>query len=203
MQPNEQPQHPIDYLDSISSVPKKPAGGVSDKLFFGIIIGAVLTILLVVILVLVNSGPNSKEEFSRLSVRLENLQEISDDAKKKITSSSLRATNVNLSLALTNANRDIKEPLTSLDIEPKKISSKITEEENTEELVKTLEDARLNGFFDRTYSREITYELETLIVLIEQLETITKNDERKEFLSTLKNNLDPLQDQFSNFSAAS
>lgn len=203
MQPDEQIQHPIDYLDSISTVPQKPAGGVSNKLFFGAIIGAVVVIVFVGALVLLNSGPNSKENLSRLSVRLQNLQKISDDARKNTVSSSLRATNINLALALTNANRDLADILAAHDIDPKKISSGIKDEEKTDELTKRLEDARLNAIFDRTYAREMSYELETLLVLIRQLEASTKDSAEKEFLTTLRTNLTPLQKQFSEFTAAS
>lgn len=203
MQPNETPHHPIDYLDSISTVPKKPAGAASDKLFFGVIIGAVVIILAVIGLVIATGGPSTADELSRLSVRLENLQEISDESRTVVVSSSLRATNANLSLALTNANRDIQEPLAANGINPEKISSSITEAEDTTELKEKLEDARLNAIYDRTYAREMSYELETLLVLITQLEDKTRNEEQKEFLSTLRSSLEPLQKQFSNFSAAS
>lgn len=203
MQPNEQPEHPIDYLDSISTAPKKPAGKVNDKLFFGVIIGGVLITLIVGVLALLSVGTSSKEDMGRLSVRLENLQTISDAARKTTISSSLRATNINLSLALTNANRDIVEPLTANGIDPKKIDSRITTEENTDELKEKLEDARLNAIFDRTYAREMSYQLETLLVLIQQIEGKTKNSAEKEFLSTLRGNLEPLQKQLANFSASS
>lgn len=203
MQPDEQIQHPIDYLDSISTVPRKPAGGMSNKLFFGVILGALLVFVFVGALILLNAGPSSQENLSRLSVRLENLQKISDDAGKKAVSSTLRATNINLALALTNANRDLAEILTANGIDPKKISSTIKDEEKTDELTEKLEDARLNAIFDRTYAREMSYQLETLLVLIKQLETSTQDSAEKEFLMTLRTNLEPLQKQFSEFTAAS
>ena len=203
MQPNEQPQHPIDYLDSISTAPKKGAGAVSDKLFFGVIIGGAIVVLLVGLMVLLSGGTSSKEDMARLSVRLQNFQKISDTARKTIVSSELRATNINLSLALTNANRDIEDPLTAYGIDSEKISDKITSEEDIEELTKKLEDARLNAIFDRTYAREMTFELGNLLILIEQLQDKTKNSDQQEFLSTLHTNIKPLQKQFDAFSAAS
>ncbi len=203
MQPNDPTQHPIDYLDSIAATPKKPASAVNDKLFFGAIIGAVIVIIFVGILAFLNIGSGNTVNLSRLSARLTNLQKISDDSKVKIVSSSLRATNINLALALTNANRDFPEILTAHGIDPKKISSSITDEENTDELAERLEDARLNGIFDRTYAREMSYELETLLVLIGQLEEKAKDDTEEEFLAGLRSNLEPLQKQFSGFSTAS
>lgn len=204
MQPNEQPQHPIDYLDSISTAPKKPAGKVNDKVFFGVIIAGVLVTILVGVFAFLSTGTSSAEDMSRLSVRLENLQTISDNARKTTISSSLRATNINLSLALTNANRDIAEHLAATGIDdPKKINPAIITEENTDELTEKLEDARLNAIFDRTYAREMSYQLETLLVLIQQTETKVKENSAKEFLSKLHKDLESLQKQFSNFSASS
>lgn len=202
MQPNEQPQHPIDYLDSIATTPRQPAQKVSDKLFFGAIVAGLLLALFVGTFALSRDDGGSKEDLSRLNVRLENLRSISDKSRKNIVSSSLRGTNTNLSFALTNASRDLEEHLTKHDIDPKKISSKITDQEKTKELEETLEDARLNAIFDRTYAREMTYQLETLTVFIKQIEEDTKNTSEKEFLSTTLANLEPLQNQFANFDAA-
>ena len=202
MQPNEQPQHPIDYLDSIATTPKGSAKKANDMLFFGAIIAALVVVALVGAFAFLNGGSSSKDHLSRLSVRLTNLQKVSDNSKKNIVSSELRAINANISLAFTNANRDIKEHLTSSGIEPDSISEAITSEESTEELTTTLEDARLNAKFDRTYAREMNYQLETLITLLRQAEEESNDAAEKEFLSTTAKNLSPLQKRLASFNAA-
>lgn len=202
MQPSEQPQHPIDYLDSISTAPKKRPGAVNDKLFFGALIAGAISILLVGSLIFLNGGTSSKEDMARLSTRLQNLQKISDDARETVVSSELRATNINLALTLANANHDIVEPLKTYGLEPKKIDKKITTEEDPKELTDKLEDARLNAIFDRTYAREMTYELGTLLILIEQLQTKVEDSDQQEFLSTLRTNIEPLQKQFDTFGSS-
>lgn len=199
MQPSQQPQHSIDYLDSISTAPKKPAGAMNDKLFFGAIIGGVLLILLAGLFVFFSSGTSSKEDLARLDLRLQNLQKVSDGARNVVISSELRATNINLSLALTNANRDSKAILKAGNISSEKVSSSITSQESTEQLTEKLEDARLNAIYDRVYAREMTYELSNLLILIEQLQAKVKVSEQKEFLSTLHTNIEPLQKQFDSF----
>ncbi len=203
MQPNEQPTHPIDYLDSISTAPKKTTGGPADKLFFGILGLGVLVVLLVGALMVFGGGASQKSDLSTLSVRLKNLQSVADGAKRNITSSSLRAVNTNLSLALTNANRDIGDSLFESGIETGKIDPKITARESTDELNERLNDARLNAIFDRTYAREMTYQIDTTLILLETLEGKTKNKIQKEFLSATHKNLAPLKEQFSSFDAAS
>lgn len=199
MQPNEQPQHPIDYLNSISTAPKPSPTG-SDKVFFGSIIGAIIVIVAVVVFMMLAGGTSSKNQLSRLSVRLGNLQAISDGARDNLTSSKLRAINTDLSLTLTNANRDIEEPLTNAEVDAKNISEAITSSEDTTELTDTLEDARLNAVYDRTYAREMSYQLETLIVLIEQIESSASDESTSEFLSATRTNLEPLQEEFASFS---
>lgn len=199
MQPDN--QHPIDYLDSIATVPKGGNKGVSDKLFFGVIIGGILTALLVGIFALTNSGPNTKSEFERLSVKLEKIQAIADDSQKNIVSSNLRGINTNLSLILANANHDASEIVAAHGIDPEKISPRITQNESSEEILNRLEDARLNATFDRTYARELSYELEMLIVLIGQLEAKTDHSSSLEFLKATRESMEPLQQQFSEFSA--
>src|SRR5690606_29528936 len=100
MQPNEQPQHPIDYLNEISPPPKNSGGRMNDRLFFGVIIAALVTALLVGVIAFVASRDDGGANLSTLSVRLNNLQTIADDSQKHIVSSSLRGTNTSLALVL-------------------------------------------------------------------------------------------------------
>ena len=201
MQPNEQSQHPIDYLNSISTAPEK-SNKKGDMLFFVALLVGVLVALIVAGFALLGSGPSNKDDLSRLSVRLTNLQSTTNSAQKNVVSSKLRATNTSLSLALTNANRDITDHLTAQSIDPKKISTKITNEEKTDTLTEKLEDARLNANFDRTYAREMSYQLETTIALLGQLEAKTKNTDLKEYLIATRDNIVPLQKQFADFNAS-
>ncbi len=202
MQPNEQTeqpnQHPIDYLDSISTVPKGTKKGPDDMVFFGAIVGGLIIAIIVGAFLFLSAG-SSKADLSTLSVRLANLQIVADESQKNAVSSRLRGTNTSLSLALANANRDIEPLLTESGIDPKKIDPKITAAESTDDLEESLEDARLNGIFDRIYARELAYELETVLILLEQLDASTKSKEQKEFLSTTYNNIQPLQENFAKF----
>ncbi len=168
-------------------------------MFFGVIIVGVVIALLVGAFAFLNAGPNTKEDLATLSARLTNLQVLTDASQKNIVSSRLRATNTTLALALTNANRDIVNSSTANATDPEKPDPKITAKENTDELAKRLEDARLNAVFDRTYAREISYQLSTTLILIEQLVSRTEDGPQKEFLSTTHSNLKPLQERFDDF----
>lgn len=199
MQPNEHNPHPIDYLDSISSASGSSSKKTSDKVFFGVIIGGIIIAIVVGILALMGAGSTNPDNMEKLGIRLKALQTVVDSSRKTTVSSSLRATNTSLSLVLTSANRDIDEQLTGLGLDPKKLNPKITAEESTEELTRRLESARLNGLFDRTYAREMSYQLETLLVLIRQVESNTNNEKTKDVLNTTYNNIEPLREQFSSF----
>lgn len=200
MQPNN--QHPIDYLDSIATVPKGGKKPVSDKLFFGVLAGGLLIALLVGAFALFNTGTNTSDDFASIGAKLQSLQSLADASQKNIVSSNLRGTNSNLSLALANSNRDITEPLAEFGIDSKKIETLTAGDKDVSEILERLEDARLNAVFDRTYAREMSYQLETLLALIDQTKRKTDSTANQEFLSTTRESIAPLQEQFAKFSAA-
>lgn len=199
MQPSEQTEHPIDYLDSISTVPRGVKKGPPDLIFFGAIIAVLLASLLLGAFVIFGRGDTTKDNWSTLSVKLVNLDKIADASQKNIASSELRATNTRLTLALTNATHDIDPFLTAHEVDSAKPDPKVTAKENTDELEATLEDARLNAIFNRTYAREMSYQLDTALILLKQLESKTKNKDQQKFLTTTYSDLLPLQERFANF----
>ena len=81
-------------------------------------------------------------------------------------------------------------------------TSKITASENGEKLKTTLEDARLNATFDRTYAREMSYQLETVAALMKDIYTNTNSKSLKTFLEATDNNLQPIKQQLAEFNAA-
>lgn len=200
MQPDDQPQYSIDYLDQISTAPKKPTR--SEKLFPIVIIAGIVIALLVGVMALFGSGTSNKDEMARLATRLKTLQSIADTSQKTIKSGSLRGTNTNLSLLLTNANRDIKEPLKNNAVDTSKLNPAIAKQEDGSELKDRLEDARLNAVFDRTYAREMSYQLETLAALMKEIDKNTKSRSLKEFLATTLDQVEPIRQQFADFDSA-
>lgn len=201
MQPDEQPQFSIDYLEQIASTPKKP--GVRGKLFPIVIVAGLIAVLIVGLLAVLSAGGGNQNDMARLAAKLKTLQTVTDSSQKNIKSSSLRSINGNLSLFLTNTSRDVVAPLQANGIDAAKLDPKVTASEDGSDLKAKLEDARLNAVFDRTYAREMSYQLETLAALLQQIEANTKSRSYKEFLATTRNQLDPLRQQFADFTAAS
>lgn len=138
----------------------------------------------------------------RLALRLQTLQKVSQNAHSKIKDSNLRSINSNLKTSLIDANRDIDTPLKAAKIDLKKANSKLVAEENGTKLSATLEDARLNATFDRTYAKEMSYQLETTTLLMNSLLSTTKSSSLKTFLQSSIGDFKSLQTQFSTYSSA-
>ena len=199
MYPNQN-QYSIDYLNDIA--PQARNTGPDKKLLAIVVIGVILAIG-VGFSMLLGGEPNSKEKLQTLAARLQTLQDISDKAQKNIKSGPLRGTNGNLTIFLTNANTAIADPLLKNGIKnPKKLNKKIVLQENGEELSQKLEDARLNAVFDRTYAREMNYQLATVAALMKDIYTHSNSKSVKEFLVTTDNNLQPIKKQLAEFNAA-
>lgn len=195
MQP-DQNQYSIDYLNQIApQAPKKGLAPTHKWLFIGL--GAALLVALVIMIFGAVGKSNSPTE--RLAARLKGSEKIVEDSQKSLKSSQLRSLNSSLELFLANTNRDIVEPLKNNGLDITKLNADILAQEDGTKLKERLEDARLNAVFDRTYAREMSYQLETILALMRQVYTTTNSKSLKEFLETTYNNLEPVQKQFSEF----
>ncbi len=199
MNPDQNP-YPIDYLNQIA--PEQPKTGMNNKLFFMLIGGGLLVAIIVGILALTTGGNGPTQKMQTLSARLTTLQKVSSDSQKTIKSGTLRSTNSTLTILLTNANRDIAEPLSKNGVDVKKIDKSIQTKENGSKLTEELEDARLNAIFDRVYAREMSYQLETVTALMKQIYNSTGSKSLKEYLEATDTNLQPVMKQLADFNAA-
>lgn len=174
----------------------------NNKLFFMLIGGGLLVAIIVGVLALTSGSSGPTQKMQTLSARMATLQTISSDSQKNIKSGALRSTNSTLNIFLTNANRDIAEPLSKNGVDVKKIDKSIQTKENGEALKAELEDARLNAIFDRVYAREMSYQLETIAALMKEIYTSTGSKSLKEFLENTDSNLQPIKQQLADFNAA-
>ena len=113
-------------------------------------------------------------------------------------SSELRSINSNLSITLANTNRDLAEPLAAKKISLENIKKNKTVAEvalEYSEIQERLEDARLNGLYDRTYTREIIYQLKTLNSYMGQLYESTNSEDLKTILNSNNENLTVLLEE--------
>jgi len=201
MNPDQNP-YPIDYLNQIAPVQPKP--GLGDKKFIFMVGGGLLLALIVGgFLLFGGGGANSpKNKMQTLAARMTTLQTVANNSQKTIKSSALRSTNSTLTIFLANANRDVAQPFKNNGVDVAKIDKNITATENGDALTKTLEDARLNAVFDRTYAREMNYQLETVAALMKDIYMNSNSKSLKDFLTATDTNLQPIKKQFAEFNAA-
>jgi hypothetical protein len=202
-QPQQAPvQSPSDYLNQIApQAPKKSLFKPGPLLILVIIAG--LIVIVSAVAVITNVVTNARKgPLERLGARLETTQTLAEDAQSKLRSSQLRTLNSNLQIQLTNTNRDIGDLLESQGVDLDKLSKSIAEEESGDPIANRLEDARLNAIYDRTYAREMAYQLERLVTLMKQVYASTGDSDFKAFLKTAYDNLQPTQQSFADFNAA-
>jgi len=65
-----------------------------------------------------------------------------------------------------------------------------------------LEVGRLNAKFDSTYAREMTYQVATILALLQQLYSAGAGPQTQAFLKTAYNNLEPTYTALSKLSAS-
>lgn len=206
MYPNQTPTPPTpppDYLNQIApQAPRALPFKVGPKLF--IIIGVVLVLLVSIIAITLNTVNSAQQEpLQTLSARLTTTQTIVNDAQANLKSSQLRSLNSNLAIYLTNTTRDMSEPLLNNGVNTEKLPDSVLKAESGDAMSARLEDARLNAVFDRTYAREMTYQLGTTLALMKQIRNSTSSPSLKTFLDTAITNLEPTQASFASFDAAS
>ncbi|HRF28017.1 MAG TPA: hypothetical protein PL051_00020 [Candidatus Saccharibacteria bacterium] len=207
MQPEQpqipQPQAPnpysIDYLNKIATpAPQKTA----SPWLIWVLIGGVLVAITALVLFIFSLSGKSTESLKSFDERIIVLQDTSKSASKIIQNSQLRSTNSNLAIILTNSKRDLQESLDAkkIKVEEKKLSSEVTKE--SEKLASTLEDARLNAVYDRTYAREMAYYIKKLRLQMEGLYNGTNDKTLRSTLEDIDSSIAPIGESFSKYNAS-
>ncbi|NCO10834.1 protein phosphatase CheZ [Candidatus Saccharibacteria bacterium] len=198
MDPNQ--QVPANYLDQIATKPQKN-GLVSSKFrkIFIVLGGLVIAVIILSIIGALSGGGRS-DAWYQLVARLNATAEVADSSNGKIKSSQLRSLNSEIRIFITNTNRDITGPLDKMKIDPKKVPEKIATNESAQPMLDRLEDARLNAVYDRTYAREMTYQLALILSQLRQMYDSASDEETKAFLETAFDNLQATHTSLANYS---
>jgi len=196
---NEKPTNPADYLNQIASQGPKKANFFQKQPILLASIGLVILIVSFIIIGNLSSGTGPLEQ---LAARLLATESTANDATAKLKSTQLRTINSNLKNFLTNTIRDITPIIADENIDIDKLDNKILSSESNADMLAVLEDARLNVTYDRTYAREMAYQLDNIIILMNQINKNTSNNTLKTFLSDRTINLEPIQKDFADFNAA-
>jgi hypothetical protein len=199
--PPPQPQYSIDYLNQIAPKPQKK--GLSSRGFLMVVGGGLVVAVIVGILALSSGGSGPTKNMQTFAARVQTLEKITAGAQKNIKSNDLRGTNVNLTLFLTNTDQNMTKPLANNSVDVKKLDKDIVAAEKGDALTAKLENARLNATFDRTYAREMIYQLTALETLMKSIYNSSKSKSMKDFLQTADDSLLPIKKQFDTFDASS
>lgn len=192
----------IDYLDQISAKPKGVIGFTRKQLaLFG---GLLLLAFGVFIVVMLNntSGPNITQMSQKLIVRSQGLSKVAEQSKANIQNQSLGNTNSAIQVQLTSAVSSLTKSFDDAGVSVKKPSESIVAAESNAKVLEKLEDARLSGTFDRIYITEMSYQLETTILLINDIHARTNNSELKNQLKSVYDSLKPLHKQLGDLSSS-
>ena len=202
MNPNNG-QTPLDYLNQIApEAPKKPF--FEPKLNLrNIVLFGIIAIILVIIISLVSSSltASRKQPWQHLSARLDATATSVDTSSTLIKNTTLRGYNSDLKLYITNTKRDLEPFLVSLQIDSAALPASVTAAETSTGLAQNLEDGRLNAKYDSTYVREMSYQLATILSLLQSINASSSGTKTLEFTETAYNNLYPIYTKISEFSA--
>lgn len=201
-----------DYLDQISATtaPSGPASKfdlkniMSSKLFRIIGASVILLILLIIVGNILSSAANKGRNLAeQLEVRLTNLTAMLDeDCNTYLKDANLRSYNSSLSGILKNTDTQLTEYLTeAYDFTTKNIPAGIQEEETDyiEALKAELEEARLNGLYDRTYINSISTEINLIIALEENILERISSEKLIDILEQSISSLTSILESYENF----
>lgn len=191
------PSPSMDYLNQIATpTPQKTM----NPMVLWAAIGAVLVFAVVMFFLILSGGTNNADRMTAIAARISGLQAIVSEAPENLQSSELRTQNSNLSIALAGASRDIGGSIEATGATTNEKDDRVKElSKEFEAITSNLEDARLNGIYDRAYAREMAYSLKTLHAEMDELYQETSKDTVREFLRSTDENLAPFIEEFSSF----
>ncbi len=183
--PQSQTEYSIDYLDQISA-PQKRITAPNPLVLMAVVGIGILTIVGFGIMMFSSGGSSGVTKAANFSLRLQTLQKIADTQQRQLRDNDLRSTNAAFSLYVSNTLRDINEPLTKIGVDPKKLSKDVTSKEAAyaSAINAKFEEAKLNVILDRTYAREMAYQIGVLRNMLSSLYKSTNSNSLKAALGT-------------------
>lgn len=198
---NGQPQYSIDYLNQIAAKPQNQPIDMKAKILLWGLIGLVVVIAIAVFGSLMSSSSSSTVQVGGLATELAVAKKVADDAHKNIKNPKLRAANGQFSTTLTGSNQKLSPYLIASGYKEGAIDSSTVEAAMDPELTDILEQARLNGIFDRTYTNEIIHKIGLIEISIQQLSK-TSDESTNQELQKITSDLEVMKKQFTEISTS-
>lgn len=201
--PQPQPEYSIDYLDQISA-PQKRTIAPNPFVLLGVIGVGILAIVGFGLMIFSSSSTSGTDRVAELNLRLATLQKIADTQQRNLRNNDLRSTNAAFSLYLSNTARDMKDPVAALGITETSTPKKLTAAEATlsTSINTSFEEAKLNIILDRTYAREMAYQIGVLRTMMTSVYKTTSNKTLKTTLETSDPSLQQVAKSFEDFSGS-
>lgn len=191
-------QYAVDYLGGIAPDNTNDTITVAGKRFskkvFFIAIGGTVALLLAASLLLFSPKPQGAARLneSTLYVSMVDTADVTKEAGDNIKDSNLRALNSSLRALLNGSIKQMDEPLLDSGASPSSLASSAKKAPyKDEELREKLEDARLLGTYDQTYTREMNLKIDTMLITMER---IKKNNGRQSMQTFVDDNLPDYKD---------
>lgn len=175
-------QYSVDYLDQVAG---GSTGGNQqlDKKFIFIGAGLVVALLVAAALIFMRPQAAADNKPVELYTALIDTEKSTSKSGKILKSSSLVSINSSIRTNLTNAARDMEEPLGAMGQKPAALKSAATKPPyHDEKFAAALEDARLNAVYDRVYANEINTKLKYIIAYMESIKKSTRSKSMNEFI---------------------
>jgi hypothetical protein len=167
------------------------------------LIGGVLVLLLVVLMIMMNSGgPSLGSQAKFINGRLNTLNTLASAQQKHLEDNTISSANATLSSVLTTIDTDLT---TTMKAHSVTLSSTVstTEKAYATTLTDKLDDAYQRGTLDRTYAPQITYELSILRSKLVTMKGASSSTSIRDFCTTAITSLDALIKTFKEFSSTS
>ena len=188
------------FRDEVPPVPmsNKPRSAFSPKMVL-IAGGGLLVIIVAFFLISMTSSGGISPQLQRLSARLLTLQEMIKQSKESVSDRDLSKLNSDLSIMTTGSIARLAAPMKAAGME--KVGDDIKKAEADTATLKTLEDAKLTGVFDRTYARIIKLKIDTITALMNEIYTKTKTASLREALLTTYKDFTSIRKQLDDVNA--
>lgn len=184
-------QYSVDYLNQMAAPVKQPIE--KKYIFVGIGVGIALIISMALFMFTPKRTVSTKNEVSLYTTMID-VEKSTDQSDRYLKSSGMSSANSALRSTLTNAARDMQTPLTNMGQDPSALKSAATKPPyHDDELLTSLDDARLNGIYDRVYARELNTKMKLMVSYMESIEQNNSRESMQEFVSKNKKSFEDIQ----------
>lgn len=190
----------ISASNSTAQPAKKPTNFLfaNKKLRIFFIVAGALIVLCIAFGIISSILNRETDYLPRLKLRATNISQIIRDYNPKVKSSSLRAAGSSLSSVIDDTINNTSSYISSEYKTPESITSEETAIKSS--ITSALDEAKINGYLDRTYARQLTYAVNILLSLETEASAHTNDKNVQTYLANSAESLNNILPAFSDFS---